>query len=77
MNAEYKHIIKKRLQAVKAEIARLDRWLDYNNIADEVYFKKLRRKRELLLKKQQLNDRLNPKPFSGILPDIQIISNNP
>jgi len=64
-----KHTIYQKLKAVKDEIKKLDAWLEYNNLADEAYFSILRRKRELLLKKQQLTDRLDPRKQSAYLPD--------
>lgn len=67
--------IQEKLKEVKAEIKKLDSWFEYNHLADNVYFSMLRRKRELLVKKQQLQDRLDPRKQSAYLPDKIVIVN--
>ena len=65
----------KQLAEVKAEIRKLDDWFEYNHLADEVYFGMLRRKRELLLKRKQLEDRIDPHKQTAYMPDkIEIIN---
>jgi hypothetical protein len=65
----FKHKIEQQLQEVKAELKKIDQWFEYNGLADEVYFKALQRKRELLVKKQTLSDRLNSQKQSAYMPD--------
>lgn len=65
----------KQLAEVKAEIRKIDDWFEYDNLVDDVYFGMLRKKRELLLKRQQLEDRLDPRKQNAYMPDkIEIIN---